>query len=377
MAVETTSTRKTLPILDELTHDRPVQTNSALIAGVDASALAHELERAIQGEVRFDRASIGLYATDSSNYRQIPIGVVIPKSIDDVVIAHRLASRHGAPILNRGAGTSLSGETVNFAVVIDHSKYLRDIGEPDAERRLITVEAGAINAEVNKVAGKANLIFGPDPSTHAYCTIGGNIGNNSCGIHSVQSQIYGPGPRTSDNVHSLEIVTYDGARFEVGVNEEADLDRIIREGGRKGEIYAQLRDFRDRYADLIRERFPSVDKLPRRVSGYNLDELLPERGFNVARALVGTESTCVTALKITLMLTPAMLKRVMVIVTYDDIADACTHVPEIINWKPIALEGIDRRLFKDEQMKAMHPEALEHASRGRRTCLAAGAVRRR
>lgn len=333
---------------------------------IDVKALKRELSKKIKGEVRFDRASIALYATDSSNFREIPLGVVVPKTLDDVVNAHRICSRFGAPILSRGAGTSLSGETVNFAVVLDHSKYLDHIGKTDVERRLVTVEPGAINEQVNIRTGKQNLVFGPDPSTHAYCTIGGNVGNNSCGIHSVQSQIYGPGPRTSDNVQSMEIVTYDGERFTVGVDEEKDLEEIIRAGGRKGEIYRKLRDLRDRYASLIRERYPSVAELPRRVSGYNLDELLPEKGFNVARALVGTEGTCVTALQITLKLTPALLKRVTVIVQYEELPDAAKDIEEILEWKPIGLEALDHELFEDEQLEHKDTKALKKLPRSGR-----------
>lgn len=326
---------------------------------VDVRGLERELRRQLQGEVRFDRGSLALYATDSSNYRQVPIGVVIPRTLDDVVETHRACSRYGAPILNRGGGTSLSGETVNVAVVIDHSKYLRHIGDPDTRRRTVTVENGAINQNVNAKTGLSGLVFGPDPSSHAYCTIGGNLGNNSCGVHSVQSQFYGPGPRTSDNVSALEVVTYDGARFWVGVDEEPRLDRIIAEGGRKGEIYARLRDLRDRYADRIRAGFRSVQELPRRVSGYNLDELLPERGFNVARALVGTEGTCVTFLRATLLLTPALLERETVVVAWDDIGEAGDAVPEIMAWKPIGLEGIDSLLYQLEQQQGMHSEGLK------------------
>ena len=293
---------------------------------------------------------------------------------EDIVEAHRVCSHYGAPIVNRGGGTSLSGETVNFAVVIDNSKYLNRIGEADTVQRLVTVEPGAINEQVNKKVGKTNLVFGPDPSSHAYCTIGGNIGNNSCGIHSVQAQLYGPGPRTSDNVHSMEIVTYRGDRFHVGVGEESQLDQIIRQGGPKGEIYRRLRQLRDHYTHLIRQRFPSVDKLPRRVSGYNLDELLPERGFNVARALVGTESTCATALEITLMLTPALLKRVTAVVQYDELPDAAEHISEIMEWKPIGLEALDQRLFNDENMEHKDEEALKKLPRSGKGRLAADRV---
>ena len=337
----------------------------AATATIDVRGLRRRLEADITGEVRFDTQSKALYATDASNYRQVPIGVVIPKTLDDVVATHRACHEFGAPIVNRGGGTSLSGETVNFAVVIDHSKYLTEIGDADAETRTVICQPGAINEHVNEKTGRqVNMVFGPDPSTHSRCAIGGNIGNNSCGIHSVQAQLYGPGPRTSDNVEAMEIVTHDGARFWVGVNEEGQLDQIIAQGGRKGEIYARLRDLRDRYAELIRERYQPVDRLPRRVSGYNLDELLPERGFNVARALVGTESTCATTLQVKLKLTPALLMRTLVIVEYDAIPDAAEHVMEIIErWKPIGLEALDHRLIENETLLGKHVEDLQELPR--------------
>ncbi|MGQ5637564.1 MULTISPECIES: FAD-binding and (Fe-S)-binding domain-containing protein [unclassified Streptomyces] len=331
---------------------------------LDVGKLERALRRAVEGEVRFDTASLGLYAQDASNFRQVPIGVVVPRTLDDVVAVHRVCHEFGAPILNRGGGTSLSGETVNEAVVIDHSKYLTRIGKTDVGRRLVTCEPGVINEELNRHTGEHGLIFGPDPSTHSRCLIGGNIGNNSCGIHSVQSQLYGPGPRTSDNVHALEIVTYDGARFWVGVNEEEQLDEIIAEGGRKGEIYAALRDLRDKYADAIRAGFRSAEQVPRRVSGYNLDELLPERGFNVARALVGTESTCVTTLQAVLMLTPALLQRTTVVVEYDDLADAAEHCEEIVErFKPIGLEALDDELIRDQQLQNMNVDDIQELPR--------------
>jgi FAD/FMN-containing dehydrogenase/Fe-S oxidoreductase len=323
---------------------------------IDVRALRKRLEATVQGEVRFDTQSKALYATDASNYRQVPIGVVIPKTLDDIVAIHRACHEFGAPVLARGGGTSLSGETVNFAVVIDVSKYLTDIGDADFQTQTVVCQPGVINERLNEKTGQQiNMIFGPDPSTHSRCTIGGNLGNNSCGIHSVQSQLYGPGPRTSDNVEALELVTYDGERFWVGVGEEDQLEEIIAAGGRKGEIYAQLRDLRDRYADLIRERYQPVDELPRRVSGYNLDELLPERGFNVARALVGTEGTCATFTQVKFKLTPALLRRTLVVVEYDELPDAAEHVPEIIEqWKPIGLEALDHLLIEDQLHKGEH-----------------------
>ncbi|HZD79176.1 MAG TPA: FAD-binding oxidoreductase, partial [Actinomycetota bacterium] len=311
---------------------------------IDLRGLERDLSEAVAGEVRFDRATRALYATDSSNFRQPPIGVVIPRTTRDVVATHEVCHAYQAPILARGCGTSLSGETVNYAVVMDFSKYLHGIMDIDSERRLVRVQPGAINEKVNEATGRYGLVFGPDPSTHAYCTIGGNIGNNSCGIHSVQARFSGEGSRTSDNVHELEILTYDGTRMRVGKEEEGDIDRIVAAGGRRGEIYAKLRDLRDRYADRIRERYQDI---PRRVSGYNLDELLPEKGFNVARALVGTEGTCVTVLEATLQLVPNPRHRALLVIGYEDIFSVGDHVAKIMAHRPMGCEAIDHMLFKD------------------------------
>ena len=331
-------------------------------ADVDRRALAADLRGAVEGDVRFDTASRALYATDASNYRQPPIGVVIPRTIDDVVAVHRVCREHGAPITARGCGTSLSGETVNVAVIVDCSKYLTGIGEVDPVRRLVSVEPGAINEHVNRKAGAHGLVFGPDPSTHAYCTIGGNVGNNSCGAHSVQAMFAGEGGRTSDNVHSLEVLTYDGLRLRVGATSDEELEAIVAAGGRRGEIYAALRELRDRYADLIRERYPQI---PRRVSGYNLDDLLPERGFNVARALVGTEGTCVTVLEATLQLIPDPPARCGIVIGYDDIATAGDHVTEVLAHRPLAVEGFDHHLVELEREASLNVEALDDLPGGR------------
>ncbi len=353
------------------TREVPAKTDPAIPGAprgsirIDVAQLERALRDVTAGEVRFDKASLAMYANDSSNYRQVPIGVVVPRTLDDVVATHRVCHEFGAPICNRGGGTSLSGETVNYAVVIDHSKYLTGIGELDVDRRLVSCETGVINEHLNEHTGQQGLVFGPDPSSHSRCVIGGNLGNNSCGIHSVQSQLYGPGPRTSDNVHALEVVTYDGSRFWVGTGEEDKLDEIIAMGGRKGEIYAQLRDLRDKYADEIRARYPSVAEVPRRVSGYNLDELLPEKGFNVARALVGTESTCATVLRAVLMLTPALLQRTLVVVGYPVLADAAEHVMEIIErWRPIGLEGLDEELIEEQQAQQFNVEDIKELPHG-------------
>jgi FAD/FMN-containing dehydrogenase/Fe-S oxidoreductase len=331
----------------------------------DTQALAHELETVVAGEVRFSAGDIALYANDASNYRQPPIGVVIPETLDDIIAAHRICRQHDAPILSRGGGTSLSGETVNHAVVIDHSKYLDRILDIDENHREVTVETGVINDKLNRRLEPYGLVFPPDPSTHKWCTIGGNVGNNSCGVHSVQAQFYGHGPRTADNVASLDVLTYDGTRMTLKDRyEEAEIDAIIEAGGRKGDIFSALKKLRDKYAEQIRARFPSIETLPRRVSGYNLDDLLPENGFNLASALTGTEGTCVTVLGVTLKLTPNVQHRTLLVIGFDDIAAAGDHVPDIMAHKPIALEGIDHQLFIDEQQENMHAEELTQLPKG-------------
>src|SRR5689334_21896242 len=251
------------------------------IGTVNAKGLEAELRRSIRGEVRFSDGDRALYSTDSSNYRQIPIGVVIPRDRDDIIATVAACRKFDAPITGRGGGTSLAGQCCNTAVIIDFTKYYHRILEIDVSEKLARVEPGIVLDELQKQTMKQGLIFGPDPATHSHCAIGGMLGNNSCGVHSVMAEFYGGGARTSDNVRELEVLLYDGTVMRVGKTSEADLDRIIRDGDRRGEIYRQLRDLHDKYGELVRQRFP---KIPRRVSGYNLDELFPENEFNVARA---------------------------------------------------------------------------------------------
>ncbi len=201
-----------------------------------------------------------------------------------------------------------------------------------------------------------NLIFGPDPATHNHCAIGGMLGNNSCGVHSVMAEFYGGGARTSDNVRELEVLLYDGTILRVGKTDDSELAQIIRSGGRRGEIYQRLSDLRQKYGDLVRQRFP---KIPRRVSGYNLDELLPEKNFNVGRALVGTESTCVLILEATLEVISDPPVRSLLVLGYPDVYHAGDHVPEIRKYKPVGLEGIDDVLIKAMKRKHIHPRDLK------------------
>jgi len=318
-------------------------------AHVDAAGLAVALKRELRGDVRFDDGSRALYATDGSNYRQVPIGVVLPRDIDDVVAAIATARGFGAPILCRGGGTSLAGQCCNVAVVLDFSKYMAKILEVDPARRVARVQPGVILDNLRNAAEEHHLTFGPDPSTHDRCTLGGMIGNNSCGVHSVMAG------KTDDNIEELEIQTYDGLRMRVGQTSEAELERIIREGGRRGEIYTGLRGLRDHYSGLVRQRYPNI---PRRVSGYNLNWLLPENGFHVARALVGSEGTCVTVLEASCRLVESPPERVLLVLAYDDIFQCADRVPEIMAHGPIGLEGVDHLLVEYTRRKGINSEGL-------------------
>jgi FAD/FMN-containing dehydrogenase len=286
--------------------------------GVDVPVLQRTLQNALRGEVRFGGGDRALYATDAGNYRHLPIGVVIPRDREDVVRAVAVCRAHGAPVLARGGGTSLAGQCTNVAVVMDLSKYVNRVLELDPGKRIARVEPGLIRDRLDEAAIEHDLTFGPDTATHAWATIGGMVGNNSCGIHSIMAG------RTEDNLESMEVLTYDGLRMRVGRTSDEEYEEILREGGRRGEIYRQLRALRDRYADLIRERYP---RIPRRVSGYNLDELLPENGFHVGRALVGSESTCVTVLEATVALVSRPPERVLLVLGYPAYTKQATMCP--------------------------------------------------
>src|SRR5690349_3533770 len=209
---------------------------------LDAAALAAELRTRIAGEVRFDDGSRALYATDGSNYRQVPIGVVLPKNEQDVIETVAACREFGAPVLSRGCGTSLAGQCCNVAVIMDFTKYMHDIIEIDAKRKLARVHPGVVCQDLRNASEKHGLMFGPDPATYHWCTLGGMCGNNSCGVHSVMSG------RTADNVHELDILLYDGTRMRVGKTSDDELESIIRAGGRRGEIYGKLKALRDKYA---------------------------------------------------------------------------------------------------------------------------------
>jgi FAD/FMN-containing dehydrogenase/Fe-S oxidoreductase len=313
------------------------------------SALEHDLRRRVDGEVRFDAGSRGTYSTDASNYRQVPVGVVVPRTVEAGAETVAVCAGHGVPVVSRGGGTSLAGQSCNAAVVIDWSKYCHGLVSVDPDARTCVVEPGIVLDQLNAQVAPHQLMFGPKPATHDHCTLGGMIGNNSCGA---TAQAYG---KTVDNVVRLEVLTCDGERFWAGPTTDEEYAEIVAEGGRRAEIYQRLRELAQASADQIRTRYPQI---PRRVSGYNLDSLLPENGFDVARALVGSESTLVTILHAELRLVPKPAAQALVVLGYSDIASAADAAPAIAKHQPMQLEGIDERLITFERERRMNPEAL-------------------
>ncbi len=317
--------------------------------------LEARLKATLRGDVLFDLGSRALYATDASNYRQLPIGVVYPVDEADVQAALEGCRALGAAVLPRGAGTSLAGQCANVAVVFDFSRYMNALGGIDPGEKLATVQPGIVLDRLRDAAEQHHLTYAPDPATHSRCTLGGMIGNNSCGVHGLL------GGKVVDNVESLDIVLYDGTRMTVGRTTPDQLERLMRAGGRQGAIYAGLARIRDRYADLVREKFP---RIPRRVSGYNLDELLPENGFHVARALVGSEGTCATVVSAKLNLTASPPFRVLVVLGFPDGFLAADAVPFALEHHPIGLEGFDHLLVEFMRRKGLALRELDRLPAG-------------
>ena len=325
------------------------------MASAAPSSLEHDLFEAVAGEVDFEPRAGALYGRDASHYRQPPLGVVHPRDAADVEAALAVCRKHGVPIVPRGAGTSLAGQGINSGVVFDFTRHMNRILSVDRDAKTARVQPGVVLDDLRDAAEKYGLTFGPDPSTHAWCTLGGMIGNNACGVHSVMAG------KTVDNVERLEVLTYEGHRFEVGATTAEELELIAATNDPRGRIYGALRELGQHHAQQIRERFPSI---PRRVSGYNLDDLLPG-AFHPARALVGTEGTCVLFLEATVRLVPDPPVRVLVLLGYADMIAAGTAVPTVMAHGPIGLEGTDHSLIENMRARGIEAPGIGLLQEGR------------
>ncbi|HEU4674553.1 MAG TPA: FAD-linked oxidase C-terminal domain-containing protein, partial [Motilibacteraceae bacterium] len=256
---------------------------------------------------------------------------------------------HRVPLVSRGGGTSLSGQTTGSGVVVDWSRHCHRLLSVDPEARRAVVEPGIVLDELDRQLRPHGLMYGPRPAPHWTCTLGGMIGNNSCGA---TAQTYG---KTVDNVHRLEVLLADGTRMWVGPTSDQEYAEIVGAGGRRAEVYRGLRRLRDEHLAAIRTGYPHI---PRRVSGYGLDSLLPEAGFDVARALVGSEGTLVTVLRAELALVPLPRHTALVALAYRDVVTAARAVPAINAEQPHRLEGWDRLMVDLERQQGVHTDAL-------------------
>ena len=288
--------------------------------GRQARALVDALRHAVRGDVDASRRRRAEYSSDASNYRVVPQVVVFPRDVDDVVAAAEVARLHGAPLTLRGGGTSIAGNAVGTGIVLDTSRHLRRVLEVDPDTRTARVEPGVVLSDLQAAAAPHGLRFGPDPSTASRATLGGMIGNDACGAHTVA---WG---RTADNVVALDVVDGTGRRFVAG----RGLDPVV-----------GLDALAARHEQVLRHE---LGRFSRQVSGYALERLLPDRGADLAKALVGTEGTVVTVLQATVRLVAPPPARALVVLGYPTMADAADAVPGLLPHGPLAVEGIDARL---------------------------------
>ncbi|MFJ5998602.1 FAD-binding and (Fe-S)-binding domain-containing protein [Streptomyces sp. NPDC092370] len=275
----------------------------------------------------------GAYAYDASNYRVPPQAVAFPRSAEDVVAVLRACREAGVPVTPRGGGTSMAGNAVGPGVVLDFSRYMNRILEIDAQARTARVEAGVVLDALRSATALHGLDFGPDPSSHSRCTLGGMIGNDACGNRSVRDG------RTGGHVVALEIVTADGVRAVADHTGLHPLDPA--DGGLVARLEADLKRLVGDNLALIRTE---LGRIPRQVSGYQLQHLLPENGFDLARALVGTEGTCAVVTAATVRLVATAQASTLLTLGYEDVVEAAEDVPQILRFAPSAVEGMDEAI---------------------------------
>lgn len=297
-------------------------TREAMTLETIGSALERDLSQAVRGEVDFSQRRRAEYSSDGSNYRCVPVGVVFPLDEADVEAAVAVCRAHDVPITTRGGGTSIAGNAVGAGIILELSRHMNRIISIDPESRTAVVQAGVIPDVLNSAVAKHGLRFGPDPSTHARCTIGGMVGNDACGSHSVR---WG---RTSDNIVDLDVLCYDGTRMCTAAPPDA--------------IRAQLKGLVQRHRSALRTE---LGRFSRQVSGYGLHHLLEENGFDVGRALVGSEGTCVIVLRATVKLVELPKTQRLVVAGFTDSIMAADAVPRILAHDPLTCEGMDDRIL--------------------------------
>ncbi|HEV3120726.1 MAG TPA: FAD-binding oxidoreductase, partial [Isosphaeraceae bacterium] len=314
---------------------------------IDLQALQAELRRSLRGEVRFDRITRALYATDASVYQIVPLGVVLPESEADVAATVDFCVRKGIPLTARGGGTSQAGQAIGAGVILDCSKYLNGVLEVNAQERWVRVQPGCVLDDLNFELKRHGLQFAPDISTSNRATIGGMVANNSSGARSV---IYG---KTIDHVLELKVILADGRPEWLGPLGAGQLEARCAQDGLAGACHRAVRQLAAQHADEIERRFP---KILRRVGGYNLDRFVPkwidEHKFNLAHLLVGSEGTLGVVVEAKLGLVELPRAKAVLVIQFADLLEALTATPLILEHAPAAVEVIDRYVLESTRLNA-------------------------
>ena len=324
------------------TPDRtPTRPPSPAGEGADAhdaalTALERDLRATLSGEVRFDARARTLYATDASPYEIEPYGVAVPADRDDLIAVVRLAAKHGVPILPRGGGTSLAGQTVGRALIIDVGKYLTRILDVDPDAGTATVEPGVVRDQLNAHLAPMGLQFTPDVSTTNRAAVGGMVANNSAGTRSIK---YG---KTVDETVAMTVVLSDGTLARFDAKTEDEVERLAAGEGREADAYRTVRRLTRDLEDEIEARFP---KVMRRVGGYNLDAFTGDAPFNLAKLIAGSEGTLAMIVDVTVRVRPVPTERMLAMLQFDTLQAALEAVPHVNAHGPSAVELMDEGLF--------------------------------
>ena len=307
---------------------------------METAQIEQELGKVLEGEARFDPYSRAIYSTDASIYQIEPLGVVLPRSKEDVIATVELARQYGVPILPRGGGTSLAGQTVGRAIVIDMSKYMNNVLEVNTDERWARVQPGIVLEELNHRIRDTGLFFTPDPATSNRSNVGGAIGNNSCGSHSI---VYG---KTVDQIRELETVLSSGDLAQLGPLTSSDLESRLVKDGLEGQIYREVTDIIRQTAGDVEERFP---KIMRRVGGYNFEQFTGDAPFNLAKMIVGSEGTLAAVTEAKVNLVPRPRATALLVVHFNELNEAMEATVATLDHNPSAVELMGRVIL--EQMR--------------------------
>jgi len=318
-------------------------TAAARVHASERDDIENALKRRVSGEVKFDPFTRVLYSTDASIYQMEPVGVVIPRNVEDVLAVIQVANETGVPVLPRAGGTSLAGQTVNHAIVTDFSKYLNQIIEVNKEEQWARVQPGIVLDDLNRQLLPYGLMYAPDPTTSNRACVGGGVGNNSCGAHSV---IYG---KTLDHVKEVEVVLSDGTQTRFMELEPRELEAKLSGAGLESEIYRGVRRLAQENVAEIEARYPNI---MRRVSGYNLDEFLTDSPFNMTKMVVGSEGTLCVITEVKINLVPRPVMTALAVVHFQDIFGASDAVQHILEHDPSSIEIMDNNVLERSQASA-------------------------